>query len=416
MAERVPVRRQVGALVATAGIIVGGLGLLPWASATSSVSEQRLAGSDRYATAVEISKRAFQGTTASSAVIASGEAFPDALAASYLGGQVSAPILLTRRNELPSITATELSRLGVKTVWLVGGTNAISSAVQTQLQANYSVTRVAGVDRYDTARQVVLQTGSTVGTYKNDPTAIVASGETFPDALAGGALAYGKKLPLLLTEAASLPQATSEALTSLAVKRVLLLGGEAAIRPAVQSAIAAKGITVERVPGANRADTAAKVAELALTGLAFKNNEVVVANGSGFADALAGATYAGRNTLPILLLGSVPPETRSFVRNHNATIERITALGGTTAVSEADLDSLVVTATCSPATTTTTAAPSFTLLPPPTTTTTAPTSTSSTTPTCTTPTTAGSTTTSGAGGTTTTPPTTSTGCGVPIIC
>jgi putative cell wall-binding protein len=392
MAERVPLRRQLGVLVATAGIVVGGLGLLPRASATSDVTTQRFAGADRYATAVEISKRSY--TSATDAVIASGEGFADALAAGYLGGQVSGPILLAKRTELPSITATELSRLGVKTVWLIGGTAAIGDAVETQLKATYSVKRIAGVDRYDTARQVATQAGMTVGTYKNDKTAIVASGAAFPDALAGGALAYGKKLPLLLTTPTALSPAASEALTALQIKRVLLLGGEAAVSSAVQTAIAAKQITVERIGGANRFDTAARVADVAVSGLAFKNTEVVVASGNGFADALAGATYVGKNTVPVLLMGSVPAETRAFVKNHNGTISMITALGGTAVISDPDLAALTSTATCTPATTTTAGQPTLpTLLPGSTTTTTTASSTSSTLQTCTTSTTAGSTTT-----------------------
>jgi putative cell wall-binding protein len=400
MAERITRRRRACVLVATAGIIVGGRGLLPQASATPDARSQRFSGADRYGTAVDVSKHSY--TTATDAVIASGEGYADALAASYVAGQVAAPILLVTKSEVPSITATELSGLGVKNVWLVGGTNAISSGVESQLSAKYTVKRLAGADRYETAKAAATQTTGTVGTYKSDKTAIVASGENYPDALAGGALAYGKKLPLLLTAKDSLPPATSQALTSLGIKRVLLLGGSGAVADTVAAAIAATngGITVERVGGANRADTAAKVGELALGGLGFKNTEVVVASGNGFADALAGATYAGKNLFPILLMGSVPPETAAFVKNHNSTIAIVTALGGTAVIPHADVDSLVGTAKCQPATTTTTGPP-ITLLPPSTTTTTA--STSSTLPSCTTPTTAGATTTTAGGATTTAP-------------
>jgi putative cell wall-binding protein len=374
----------------------------PLASATPDATSQRFSGADRYSTAVDVSKHSY--TTATDAVVASGETFPDALAASYVAGQVAGPILLVTKNEVPSITATELSGLGVKNVWLVGGTNAISSGVESQLSTKYTVKRLSGADRYETAKAAATQTTGTVGTYKNDKTAIVASGENYPDALAGGALAYGKKLPLLLTAKDSLPSATSQALTSLGIKRVLLLGGSGAVSDTVATSIAATngGITVERVGGANRADTAARVGELALGGLGFKNTEVVVASGNGFADALAGATYAGKNLFPILLMGSVPPETAGFVRNHNSTIATVTALGGTAVIPQSDVDSLVTTAKCQPVSTTTTA-PGLPITLPggATTTTTAP--TGSTLPACTTPTTAGATTTTSGGATTTSP-------------
>ena len=402
MAERTTLRRRAGVLVATAGIIAGGLGLLPQASATPDAKSQRFSGFDRYETAVDISKHSY--TSATDAVIASGEGYADALAASYLAGQKAAPILLVKKAEVPSITATELEGLGVKTVWLIGGTNAISTAVETQLKAKYTVNRVFGADRYETAKAVATTAGLTPGTYKNDKAAIVASGENYPDALAGGAVAYGKKLPLLLTQSATLPTPTCDAVKSLAIKRVILLGGAVAVTPAVATSLATcagTGATVERVGGANRADTAAKVGELALSDLGFKNTEVVVASGNGFADALAGATYAGKNLFPILLMGSVPPETAAFVKNHNSTIAMVTALGGTAAIPQADIDSLVTTAKCQPvSTTTTTGGLPITLPGGATTTTTA--ATGSTLPACTTPTTAGATTTTAGGVTTTT--------------
>lgn len=407
MAEPISLRRRAGVLIATAGIIVGGLGLLPQASATSDAKSQRFSGLDRYETAVDVSKHAFPTTTVNDAVLASGEGFADALAASYLAGQVGGPILLVKRAEVPSITSTELTRLGVKTVWLVGGTSAISAAVETQLSAKYTVKRAFGGDRYETAKAVATEPGNTSGTYKGDKAAIVASGENYPDALAGGAVAYGKKLPLLLTQAATLPTSTCDAIKALAIKRIILLGGELAVTPAVQASLATcagTGAAVERIGGANRADTAARVGQLALDQLGFKNTEVVVASGNGFADALAGATYAGKNLVPTLLMGSVPPETQAFVKNHNSTIAMVTALGGTAAISDADLSALLGTATCQPATTTTAPTPTLPItLPGGATTTTAAPSTSSTLATCTTPTTAGATTSTSAGATTTGP-------------
>lgn len=404
MAERITLRRRAGVLAATAGIVAGALGLLPRASATPDATSQRFSGADRYETAVEISKRSY--TSATDAVVASGEGYADALAASYLAGQKAAPVLLVKKGEVPSITATELAGLGVKTVWLVGGTNAISPAVETQLKAKYTVNRVFGADRYETAKAVATTSGLTGGTYKNDKAAIVASGENYPDALAGGAIAYGKKLPLLLAQSATLPAPTCDAIKSLAVKRVILLGGVSAVTPAVQTAVAAcagTGATVERVGGANRADTAAKLGALALSDLGFKNTEVVVASGNGFADALAGATYAGKNLFPILLMGSVPPETAAFVKDRNSTIAMVTALGGQAVIPQADIDSLVTTAKCRPTATTTTTAGLPITLPGGSTTTTTTAATGSTLPACTTPTTAGATTTTASGATTTAP-------------
>src|SRR5438093_1028670 len=86
--------------------------------------------------------------------------------------------------------------------------------------------------RHRTARLVAEQPGAAaVGSVGQKKTAIVASGAAFPDALAGGPLAFGSKLPLLITDPASLSSDAQTALGSLAIKQVVLLGGTAAVSP-----------------------------------------------------------------------------------------------------------------------------------------------------------------------------------------
>ena len=332
-------------LIAAAALIAVALTALPDADATEQVTTQRLAGGDRYATAVAIAEKAYPNGVGE-VVLASGEGFPDALAASFLAGVVSGPILLVTRSSVPSVTAQALADLNATKVYLVGGPAAISQGVEDELLKEYTVRRVAGVDRYDTARAVKQsQLITSVGRYNQKRTAFVASGESFADALAAGPIAFGKRFPLLLTARDVLPKATEDAGLD-GIEHVIIVGGEAAVGPEVEETLRAKALTVERIGGENRNDTAAKLAETALAGMGFKNTEVAVASGIGFADALAGATYAGKSLVPLLLMGSVPPETEAFVRAHNSTIATITALGGTSAVSDEDLAALAAVATC----------------------------------------------------------------------
>ena len=88
-----------------------------------------------------------------------------------------------------------------------------------------------------------------VGKTGSDPTAIVASGENFPDALAGGPPSFLKRFPILLTAHDALSPQASAALSDLGIKRALLLGGENAVSSAVAAAITAKGIIVDRPDG-----------------------------------------------------------------------------------------------------------------------------------------------------------------------
>lgn len=69
-----------------------GTGLIADASATSIT---RISGSTRYETMAMVSQTALPSAASGAAVVASGNSFPDALAASSLAGYLNAPILLT---------------------------------------------------------------------------------------------------------------------------------------------------------------------------------------------------------------------------------------------------------------------------------------------------------------------------------
>jgi putative cell wall-binding protein len=95
----------------------------------------RVAGADRYATAAAVAQRYF--ATARSAWLATGQAFPDALAATPVAGITDAPLLLTLTSSLPASTAAQLRRLGPAQVFVAGSGAAVSeqvvSAVRTTL-------------------------------------------------------------------------------------------------------------------------------------------------------------------------------------------------------------------------------------------------------------------------------------------
>ena len=179
---------------------------------------------------------------------------------------------------------------------LIGGTSAISEQVEDFLAAlpthsceggggfeddeTITVDRVAGADRYATAKAVAEKSGldeaGTAGSGLDGEdcddvkTAIVASGENFPDALAAGGLAYGgvlglrqtAALPMLLTPKSSLSRTASGAIDDLDIEQVILVGGTSAVDAAVETALEAlPGVSVVRVAGADRQATAVAIAE-----------------------------------------------------------------------------------------------------------------------------------------------------------
>ncbi|MBA2577523.1 MAG: septal ring lytic transglycosylase RlpA family protein [Euzebyaceae bacterium] len=289
------------------------------ASADDLTMMQRSFGPDRITTAVDAS-RDFR-ETATDVLLATAAGFPDALAAGALANRLHAPLLLTTPGALPAVVAEELQRLQTETVWILGGENAVSAAVEADLAAaGYQVRRLSGRTRYSTAAEVAQAAG---GSESGD--VVVALGEhadparAWPDAVAAGALsATPDRVPTLLTRANDLPEETVAALAGLKPSRVLLLGGEAAIRPAVEAQLAALGYDVDRVAGTSRYETSVQLADEALRRFGGGDQPAVFASGRNYPDALSAGTVAAALGAPLIL---VPPRGLSasadrFLRDH----------------------------------------------------------------------------------------------------
>ncbi|WP_223701274.1 cell wall-binding repeat-containing protein [Sutcliffiella deserti] len=172
--------------------------------------------------------------------------------------------------------------------------------------------RISGDNRYATAVKV-----SREGWDKAN-VAVIARGDDFPDALAGTPLAYQLNAPILLTRSNELVEETKKELQRLGVKKIVMLGGPNAINTGVETSLRNLGLEVERIAGTNRYETAKLIANK--MGTSFST--VVVANGKGFADALAIAPYAARNGIPILLSekSNIPGPTTTLLANATNTI------------------------------------------------------------------------------------------------
>lgn len=276
----------------------------PAQESSTRAETERVAGASRVDTAANISAATFE--TAETAHVVTAEEFSDALAASYGGGAVEGPILLVGQDNVPQPTWDELERLETERVVIVGGEEAVSAAVQSQLTAHgYDTERVSGADRYQTASAVGLRYGAgpdgEVGTLDGDRTALLANGEAFADALAAGPLAAGATLPLLLTPPDEPHASVDATLTQLDIERVVIVGGTAAVSTDVADHYADAGYTVERWAGASRTDTAAVVATNAVARAGFSAERVLVTRGDDYPDALTASVHAGQLGAPVLL-------------------------------------------------------------------------------------------------------------------
>jgi len=160
----------------------------------------RLSGPNRYATGTAIS-RAFHAGGAGTVFVTTGTNFPDALSAGAAASVANAPVLLNPRDGLHPSVRSELIRLNPEKVIMVGGEAALGSAVFDQIRAmGITTERWSGTNRYATS-VVVSQQSNTA------PAAMVflATGESFPDALAAVAAAGTLGVPLLLTQRDAVP-------------------------------------------------------------------------------------------------------------------------------------------------------------------------------------------------------------------
>lgn len=337
-----PRRIAVGLFAALLAVTVFAL-VVP-AGATSGVTATRLGGIDRIATAIEVSKATF--TSATEAVVATGMDFPDALAAGVLAGKINGPVLLTWKDSVGPGLDAELSRLGVTKVYLLGGTDAISASVKTSLTtATRSVERIAGATRVETAIAIAEKVGAAnVGLWGGKKTAILSRNNDFADAMSASAPAFSGLYPILLTETAALNAATSSELTALGIQQVIIAGGTAAISDAVKTAVEAKGMTAVRVAGLTRYGTAVAMAEKAITDLGYVTTKFVLATGLKFPDGLAAGPLAGKAKAAILFMSSLPDETKAELEKYASTITNLTVIGGTAAISDADVEAALVAA------------------------------------------------------------------------
>jgi surface protein len=185
---------------------------------------RRVAGADRYATAVALSKRGY-ASTVSTVYVASGVAFADAMPAGVLAAIDDGPVLLVTPGGVPAVTAAELVRLRPERIVIVGGPAEVGAAVEASLRSYAArVVRVSGVDRYETA-VALSQSRFDPGV----PAVFVMSGDRFPDALAAVAPAGRLGGPILLSSPRCLPASVRAEIGRLQPGRIIIIGGGAVL-------------------------------------------------------------------------------------------------------------------------------------------------------------------------------------------
>ncbi len=284
---------------------------------------KELYGQTRYETGVVISNSGWkEGSEV--VVLGRGDIPIDALTGSVLAKKYQAPLLLTNSSNLPDKVATELARLKPKTIYILGGESAVSKSIHQQLEQNgYTVKRVSGSSRYDTAVKVANEIGVT-------GELILATGAESPDALSIGPYAGLSQTPIVFTRRETLPNEVKDLIKTDNVKKVTIIGGTEAVSADIVNHLKGLGVqTVERISGANRYETSVAIAKRFKNQLKYDN--LFFSSGVSFIDALPGSTLASNSSSPILLVNKdtmLPASVREFLQNELPSTPNVTILGG----------------------------------------------------------------------------------------
>lgn len=303
-------------------------------AANDEVGVTELKGATRYETAAEEALHAF--SSSKYAIVVSGDTYADAIAAAGLAGALNCPILLTQRDSVPSATKNTLTKLGVKELVLLGGSDVISSTgVSALSKVVGSYQGLSGATRYDTQMKI-YQYGASKKLWSGD-TAIVCTGEDFADALSASAISFAIKAPVFFCDKSKkLTDAAKQAVSSASqFKNFIVAGGTAVVSKSAfddLSALAKKrGGSAVRCDGETRYQTSANLAKHAVNSLGFHWDGVAFASGVVPFDSLGGGVVQGKEKSVLLLADGTNDSSASYVKA-GAVISGIKFFGGNDAI------------------------------------------------------------------------------------
>ncbi|MEG0250834.1 cell wall-binding repeat-containing protein [Peptostreptococcus sp.] len=276
-------------------------------------------------------------TSKNNVILASGDKYTDVLTATVLGNEKKCPILLSEKNKVSDNTLNEMKRLDTDTVIISGGPESVSDNVVNQLKKEgYDVRRIAGQNRYETAKKIGNEVRLTT---KNMNEAVLVDGTNFPDVITMSALANEKRVPILLTEPKALNNTTEKTLKDWNIENVTIGGEKISVSQDVENSVKSNVKTVDRIGGHDRYETAYKVADEVRSKTNNKNDMILV-DGTNFPDGITISSLAAKFKAPILLTtpDTLHPTTAKAINDW--TIENILIGGGYNSVSKSIEDNL----------------------------------------------------------------------------
>lgn len=290
------------------------------------IPSTRIAGRNRQLTAVEVSKTLFQ--KADTLIITSSDKMVDSLASSAYGVGIKAPTLLVDKDKISNEVLSEIKRLNPSKIIIAGGKLSISQKVENQIkELGIKQQRISGHDRFETAVKLGEQVRANS---TNKKEIILVNGFNNIDALTAGSLAAKLNIPILITQSDQLNEITEKAIKDWGIEKVTIIGGKTQVSETLKAKLQSSGITVDRLAGRTRVDTALEVAKAVNS----DPNKVIFANKDAYPDALIAPYLSKAQQAPIMLIDKdeASVSVKQYLRDNE--IKESIILGGKLSIEE----------------------------------------------------------------------------------
>lgn len=228
---------------------------------------------------------------------------------------MDAPILLVGKSNIDAEVVKEIERLGAKKVVIIGGEASISEKAIKDSNINTNIERLNGRDRFETS-SLIYDKLDKLG--KINKTAILVSGENYPDALSASTISTNNSSPVLLARKNSIDTNIKYRLKSKDIENVIIVGGKSSISEGLESEIG----KFTRISGKDRYETSMNVAKYQYSNA----KESIIVSGESYADALSVGGVLSQKKSPLIL--TTRYETPESIKNYVNGLEKIEIVGG----------------------------------------------------------------------------------------
>lgn len=285
----------------------------------------RIEGKDRYKTALNITKEGWK--EADTAILCYGEDFPDALSAVPLSKKYDAPILLTKTKELDKDTKQTLKDLKVKNVFIIGREGVVSKNIAKEIESQGMKTeRLGGKNRYDTSLKIAQKLGDVKGV-------VVTTGREFAPGLSISTYAANNNMPVILVDDDDMSKDLVKYLQSRKFEEVYYATNERHVGKKVMKVLPGGKRISEKDMYSNN------IAILKTFDKHLDKNNVFVATGKNFADALCGAALAAKMKAPLVFMNNkVESSTSEYLKSTCSHAKNMYIMGSEGAVDSKTLE------------------------------------------------------------------------------